>query len=376
MPNCIARSFRGIVLSNNSVERIAPDARVALICVARIGDTLLSTPVLQAIKDACPNGEVTCLAHPKRLEILQGLSCIDRLAGITKKTAWSQGRLGGKRWDYALVYGRDDELEKYALRAADRVIGFARADGQGMSRLFHIAVAPPTNVTHAVDERLLLAQALGIQARSRRLLYQISDPEMAMASNWIRRRIGSDGRRLIGLQFASFPTKAYRDWPVDQVIALGNKILQRYDDVTLLCLGGPEDAQKGKAVAAALGSRCESIAGELSLRESSAVMSRLSLYIGVDTGPTHVAGALGIPMVVLYHCRHRGRHLAPLEHPAPLVVVEHPQSDEGCSTETPMSDVSVDAVWAAAQSTLENRGGPFESPTVSAHHGRVRSLST
>ena len=361
---------------NGLPERIAPDARVVVICVARIGDTLLSTPVLQAIKDACPDGEVTCLAHPKRLEILQGLSCIDRLAGITKKTAWWQGRLGAKRWDYALVYGRDDELEKYALRAAHRVIGFARAGAEGQSPLFHVAVAPPANIVHAVDERLMLAQALGIQARSRRLLYQISAPEMAAADRWVRHRIRSDGKRLIGLQFASFPTKAYRDWSVDHVIALGNKILQRYDDVTLLCLGGSADARKGQAVATALGSRCENIAGELTLRESSAVMSRLSLYIGVDTGPTHVAGALGIPMVVLYHCRHRGRHLMPLEHPAPIVVIEHSQTDQDCSTETPMSDISVDAVWAAVQRTLENLCRPSKSATLSADHGRAPSLST
>ena len=376
MRNCIERSFRETALSNGLPKLIAPDARVVVICVARIGDTLLSTPVLQAIKDACPDGEVTCLAHPKRLEILQGLSCIDRLAGITKKTAWWQGRLGAKRWDYALVYGRDDELEKYALRAAHRVIGFARAGGEGQSRLFHVAVAPSANIAHAVDERLMLAQALGIQARSKRLLYQISDPEMAAAARWIRHRIGSDGKRFIGLQFASFPTKAYRDWSVDNAIALGDKILQRYDDVKLLCLGGPADTQKGKAVAAALGTRCESIAGELSLRESSAVMARLSLYVGVDTGPTHVAGALGIPMVVLYHCRHRGRHLMPLEHPAPIVVIEHSQTDEGCSTETPMSDISVDAVWAAVQRTLENSCRPSKSATLRADHGRAPTLST
>ena len=376
MPNCIARSFRETALSNGLSKGIAADARVVVICVARIGDTLLSTPVLRAIKDACPDGEVTCLAHPKRLEILQGLSCIDRLVGITKKTAWWRGRLGAKLWDYALVYGRDDELDQYALRAAHCVVGFARSDRKRAAHPFHVSVAPPENIAHAVDERLLLAEALGIQARSRRLLYQISDPEMAAADRWIRHRIGSEGKRLIGLQFASFPTKAYRDWPVNHVIALGNKILQRYDDVTLLCLGGPADAQKGKAVAAALGTRCESIAGELPLRESSAVMARLSLYIGVDTGPTHVAGALGIPMVVLYHCRHRGRHLAPLEHPAPLVVVEHPQPDEGCSTETPMSDISADAVWAAVQRTLESLCRPSKSATLSADHGLAASLST
>ena len=73
------------------------------------------------------------------------------------------------------------------------------------------------------------------------------------------------------------------------------KNLAQYDDVKLLCLGGPADAQKGKVIAVALGDKCENIAGELSIRESSAVMARLSLYIGVDTGPTHIAGALGIP---------------------------------------------------------------------------------
>ena len=376
MPNCIERSFRETALLNGLSKRIAPDARVVVICVARIGDTLLSTPVLQAIKDACPDGELTCLAHPKRLEILQGLSCIDRLAGITKKTALWQGRLGAKRWDYALVYGRDDALDNYALRAAHCVVGFARSDRKRAAHPFHVSVAPPENIAHAVDERLLLAEALGIQARSKRLRYQISDPEIAAADRWIRHRIGSDGKRLIGLQFASFPTKAYRDWPTDSIIALGRRILDRYDDVMLLCLGGPADAQKGKAVAAALGRRCESIAGKLSLRESSAVMARLSLYIGVDTGPTHVAGALGTPMVVLYHCRHRGRHLMPLEHPAPIVVIEHPQSDEGCSTETPMSDISVEAVWADVQKTLENLCRPSKSATLRADHGRAPTLST
>jgi heptosyltransferase III len=376
MHNCTERSSRQTELQNFPPEQVARDARVVVICVARIGDTLLSTPVLQAIKDACPDGEVTCLAHPKRLEILQGLSCVDRLAGITKKTAWLRGRFGAKRWDYALLYGRDDELVEFAFRTARRVIGFARADRQGPGRPFHITVAPPAKITHAVDERLMLPEALGIHAQSKRLLYRISDQEMDVASNWIRRRIGSEGKRLIGLQFASFPTKAYRDWPVDNVTALCNRILDRYDDVKLLCLGGPADARKGKVVAAALGTRCKNIAGELSLRESSAVMARLSLYIGVDTGPTHVAGALGIPMVALYHCRHRGRHLAPLEHPAPLVVVEHPQSDEGCSTETLMSDISVDAVWEAVHRTLDDLRRTSRSRDMSTDHVQAQSLST
>jgi heptosyltransferase III len=348
-------------LSNSPLECVPRDARVLVICVARIGDTLLGTPVLQAIKEACPDGEVTCFAHPKRLEVLQGLPCIDRLAGITKKTAWWQGRFGAKRWDYALVYGKDDELVEYAFRSAHHVIGFTRPREQGPLPPFDIAVAPPLSISHAVDERLMLSEAIGIHAKSKRLLYQVSTQEKDAAESWISHRIGTGATNLIGLQIASFPTKAYRDWPIDHIVDLCKRITARYDDVKLLCLGGPADAQKGKVIAATLGGKCESIAGELSIRESSAVMARLSLYVGVDTGPTHIAGALGIPMVVLYHCLHRGKHLAPLEHPAPLRVVEHPQTDEGCSTESPMSDISVDAVWDAVQRVLDDIRGPTNS---------------
>ena len=362
-------------MSNSPLERIPRDARVLVICVARIGDTVLNTPVLQAIKTACPEGEVTCLAHPKRLEVLQGLTCIDRLVGITKKTAWWQGRLGSKRWDYALVYGKDDALFDYARRTAHRVVGFARPEAEGPAHPIDIAVTPPASTSHAVDERLMLPQAIGIYAQSKRLLYRVSALERDTAESWISHRISGGATNLVGLQIASFPTKAYRDWPIDYVIALCKRIVAQYDDVKLLCLGGPADVQKGKAIAMALGDKCESIAGELSIRESSAVMARLSLYIGVDTGPTHIAGALGIPMVALYHCRHRGTHLAPLEHPAPLRVIEHPQTNAGCSTESPMSDISVDRVWAAVQEVLDEVRHPEISPSRQTEGHRARRVS-
>ena len=72
-------------------------------------------------------------------------------------------------------------------------------------------------------------------------------------------------------------------------------------------------------------------------------MQKLDLYIGVDTGPTHLAGALGVPMIGLYHCLHRGKWLAPREHPN-LVVLEHPASDTECSAQRSMSEIGVDQV--------------------------------
>src|SRR2546427_7395130 len=55
--------------------------------VARIGDTLLATPAMRAIATAHPGCRITALAHPKRAEVLRGLSFVARVGGITKNTA-------------------------------------------------------------------------------------------------------------------------------------------------------------------------------------------------------------------------------------------------------------------------------------------------
>ena len=80
-------------------------ARVLVINVARIGDTLLVTPILRALKQSQANISLGVMAHPKRVELLQGLEFIDVLEGINKKSALLKGWLSGKIWDYAIVYG-------------------------------------------------------------------------------------------------------------------------------------------------------------------------------------------------------------------------------------------------------------------------------
>ena len=105
------------------------------------------------------------------------------------------------------------------------------------------------------------------------------------------------------------------------------------------------------AFAQALPGRFTSFAGKLSLRQTAAVLARMQLYIGVDTGPTHLAGALQVPMVALYHCLSPARAFAPLEHPA-LRTLQLPTPPEGCSTALSLRDIPLSAVVAAATELL------------------------
>lgn len=338
-----------------TADQLAPDARILVIHVARIGDTLLITPALRALKRAYPRAHLTVLAHPARRALLENLDFIDTLGAITPKVAFLRSRLRAAGWNLAVVYGQDAPLIRYAARVAARVIAFEQRDGE-LNRLLWRVVQPPAPPLHAVHERLLPLAPIGVACDDFRLAYRVTELESAGARAWLAARGAAGAHPLVGLQVASFPTKAYRDWPLAAFVELGRRLLATYPDARLIVLGAEESRAAAVTLAQALDARVVSAAGEFDLRATAALLGALDLYVGVDTGPTHLAGALRVPMVALYHCRHRGRLLAPLDHPR-LHVIEHPATDDRCDATTPMSAISVDIVWGQVRAALAAPSG-------------------
>ena len=89
------------------------------------------------------------------------------------------------------------------------------------------------------------------------------------------------------------------------------------------------------------------------------MMACTDLYIGVDTGPTHLFGALVKPMVVLYHPSLPSALYKPLAAPA-LYAIDHPQAGPEATGDIPMAEIGVDAVWRAVRAAL--RGEPSALP--------------
>ncbi|MBI3545215.1 MAG: glycosyltransferase family 9 protein [Gammaproteobacteria bacterium] len=254
-------------------------SKILVINVARIGDTLLTTPVLRALKNTFPNARLDCLAHPKRAAVLQGLEWLDSLASITPKRATWRGWFSGKHWDYALVYGHDAALIRYAARVAARVIAFEQADAD-INRLLWRAVtfSVPREQMHAVEEHALLASALCVETRDQRLAYRASETELKNARMWLAKNIPVHVAPLVGMQIASFPTKAYRDWPLENFVALGRRILQEFPKAHMLILGGKESVAKARHLASELAGHATSVAGDFDLRGSAALM-RCSIIV-------------------------------------------------------------------------------------------------
>lgn len=325
--------------------------QVLVINVSRIGDTLLVTPALRAIATAYPKAKVTVLAHPKRGEILRHLPFIAKVGGISKSRAPWLGRFGEKSFDIGFVFGFDAALVRYGLRVCRRVVAFRQGIADIDARLDPAVDVPAFQSAHSVLQLLQLPAALGIAPAGLRLSYKVADDEAAAA----RRRLSSSSvaaaNPLIGLQVASFPTKAYRDWPVEHFASLCERIIARRPNAGFLIFGGTEERQRTAWLAGKLSACSVLLAGRLSLRETAAMMSLTDLYIGVDTGPTHMMSCFDIPMVALYHGFSRSELIAPLQHPC-LYAIDHPRAGPDCPTEAPMSEIDVDTVLAKVEQAL------------------------
>jgi len=333
------------IMDSNSFQKIL------VIIVSRIGDTLLTTPAIKSISGHYKDTEITVLAHPKRYTVLQHLPFVHDVGFISKNTAIWKGRFG-KKYDLAFVYGYDKSLVLYALRVSNRVIAFKQGNNKINNRLYKSVEFPTSKDMHFVDVFMALPQAIEIHVDNKRLSLSLTKDEELFAENILTENKLSK-KLLIGIQAVSFPTKAYRDWPTECFLELCKKIIDKNPNVHFLIYGGRAEKEKEKLdwLFNGLSGYSTSFIG-MSLRETAAIMSKTRLYIGVDTGPTHIMSTFNIPMIVLFHCKLKSEIYGALEHPC-YFAIDHPNK-KNCSETSDMSDISVKTVLEAVNKALND----------------------
>lgn len=338
--------------------------RVLAIHVARIGDTLLTTAALRHLSHVYPGAQIDFMGHAKRIEVLEGLPYIHKLASISKKSAklkgWCAKFMGRKPYDLAFVWGHDAELVAYARRVSQRVV-ISRQLDDAANRMADQVVEFPndTNLLSEAEDKPLAQWILdvveqGTQTKAENLYadYVVTAAESAEAKALLAQYTDNAQPQYIGLVVESHPAGAHRDWPIENFVALAQQLASEGADRVFVLIGGSLSDAKVAALHHVLGDRLINLSGKLSLRQSAAVINALDLYVAVDTGPSHIAAAVGTPSVVMFHCMRAGEYLLAPRYPERLTIVNHPTARLACSFETPMHAVGVERVLAAARAQL------------------------
>ncbi len=339
--------------------------RVLAIHVARIGDTLLTTAALRHLSHIYPGAQIDFMGHAKRIEVLEGLPYIHKLASISKKSAklkgWCAKFMGRKPYDLAFVWGHDAELVAYARRVSKRLVISRQLDEAANLMADQVVEFPnDTNLLSEAEDKPLAQWILdvveqGTQTKAENLHtdYVVTAAELAEAKTLLAQYTGNAQPQYIGLVVESHPAGAHRDWPISHFVELVTQLIKENPDAQFVLIGGPLNPNKAQALENVLGNRLLNLTGKLDLRQSAALIGQLDLYIGVDTGPSHIAAALGTPSLVMFHCMRAGEYLLVPRYPERMAIVNHPTSRVVCVFETSMADITVDRVMTACYQLLQ-----------------------
>lgn len=318
---------------------------ILIIVVSRIGDTLLTTPAIRAIRESYPHHEITLLAHPKRAEVFAHNPDLNRIGTITKRNAFLRGYFQKDTYDFAVIfYTKDRPIVDYALRTSKHVYILDHAGLPEDNRITRYERAEFG--AHEAKEQLNLVRSAGATTDNLRVSYTVSQQETSQALKWVEQQFPQKPDLLVCLQPISFHTKAFRNWPFEYFIKLMDMISEVKPRAGFVILGDKASGEQIAHLIADCKSNIVNACGSLSLRESGAMIGICDIYIGVDTGPTHIAGALDMPMIAIYHCAYPSKTTGPLQR-RNLRIIEHADYVEDCDTDVPLSVITPDIVFNA-----------------------------
>ena len=286
-------------------QRSGKTQRILVIQTAKIGDFVATTPVFRALRQRLPEAEIVALLHPVNVPLAQGLDSIDRIIPLPSSgfKGWA-----GKRWllqqvaeGYTGVLVLSPNLSTllapFWAGVAQRVSVLADRR-QGSARLaYPFLTHGEVHRSGRLFRETALRALAGLGVTVDQALLALPNEMPRCAAGEVKREAALGARQgpLVGLGLGA--GNRMKALAPSQLNALAEEIVSR-SLATLVLVGTAEDQPAASELRAALpGSRVIDTTGQWSLAELPSLLAGLDCFVGVDSGATYMADALGVPVV-------------------------------------------------------------------------------
>jgi heptosyltransferase-3 len=269
---------------------VSDPSRILVISLRRLGDLLLTTPLIRSVRRAWPEAKIDVLAYRSSAGIIAGNPDVNRVIGIPERpSAVESLRIVTRLWrsyDLAVSTQSGDRPTFFAFVAGRRRAGITNPDDRWLARSFkraalHISV-PSAEKIHRVEQILRLVDSLGI-ARV---------PELVGPKTSDTVHIVNDSKFAV---IHASPMFAYKEWTLAGWRAVAAGLAER--GFSVIAIGGPGSAEH--AYLEELWRGCLEF-HQPEWAETMSLLTRASVYVGPDTSTTHLAAAAGCPTVALF----------------------------------------------------------------------------
>ncbi len=318
-----------------------------------IGDFLQALPALKALKKKFPAAHVTVMVSPGLDSLILGTPVADRVQVFDKS------KLKKRLKDFIdfIVQVRRERYDLFVDMQASSLRSFLvrRFSGAPTVLVYKKQKKWTERRLHAAENFMEALLPLGITDPVHDIELPVTADAREAAGKFLAHHGVDRAKPLIALNCSVGAARPARNWLPDRFAALADRLIQKLG-AAVVFIGGSEDRELVRTVMMAMKEKAVSAAGELSISHSAALLAWCACLVSSDTGPLHLATAVGTPVVGLYGSTDPrrtgpiGRGHWVLLKDLPCVPCEEkdcPQSTRAC-----MSEITVDDVYEAVRKVM------------------------
>jgi heptosyltransferase-3 len=268
----------------------------------KIGDLLLATSAIRAIAESSPHTVVDVLSSPESAPMLRGNPFVRHVHVFDRNKPWRWPRLWRRfaREKYDIVVdGRINHERSFGTTPLILLMTGARvrigAQGEGRERVYTETVSVDPHA-HFAAQSVSVVSPFGIDPAKldlKPLIFLDPDERRAGAERWLELSPRDDSIRLL-VNVSSGGPRRY--WPNERYVAVIRDVSARFPHAVIRVIGLPDEAEKIKSICAASHAV---YTPTKDIREASAIVASADLVFTPDTAISHIAAALGVPVVVM-----------------------------------------------------------------------------
>ena len=287
---------------------LSPDSarRILIRAVNWVGDAVMTTPAIGAIREHFPKAEITMLANPLVGQLFSRHAWVDRVMVFDRNGAHKgiAGRfrlaaeLRRQAFDTTIILPNsfDSALVPWLAGIPVRVGKSSDCRGWMLTGRYRQDDRRPAG--HEVDYYLDLVRHFGISGQTHAPRLFTTPDEDRAADHRLAEHGISDSDFIIGINPGAAYGSAKRWYP--ERFAGVARLLAAERSAKVVIFGGPGETEIAADISLNLEGTCLDLAGKTSLRELMALIRRCSLFITNDSGPMHIAAAFGVPLVAIF----------------------------------------------------------------------------
>jgi heptosyltransferase I len=277
----------------------AAPTSIAVLRLSALGDVVMTLPLVRTLQKAFPRAKLHWIVSRPFHTIVEDLSGVELIVIDKPRGLLSFWRLYRQmrryEFDWLLVPQASMRANLVtAVTRAKRKIGFGALHARDLQRWFVDEVVP-AEPEHLIDSFLRFATYVGAREHVLGWDLPLREEELARARAQLE---GCAGIRLAVVLAAS---KVERNWPVERYRETLNRLAARWP-LSVVLIGGPGEHERALATELRQGLQApvRDLVGRTDLRQLAALLGQVDALLAPDSGPVHVAQAMGVPVVGLY----------------------------------------------------------------------------